>query len=124
MTKQVQAEAIKLLRKLVRPGDTVHTILRHVSASGMTRRIDLVKITRKGPLYLTVLAAKACGYRTTGNGNGLVIGGCGMDMGFEAVYQLGRALFPKGFKVKGVGRNGDKSGWDKDGGYALKQQWL
>jgi hypothetical protein len=25
---------------------------------------------------------------------------------------------------KGIGRNGDTSGWDNDGGYALKQEWL
>ena|ERR1035437_1828097 len=51
-------------------------------------------------------------------------GGCGMDMGFHLVYNLGRTLFPEGFKVEGRGRNGDASGWDKDGGYALKQRWI
>ena len=47
-----------------------------------------------------------------------------MDMGFALVYELSRELYPKGFKVAGVGRNGDTSGHDKDGGYALKQRWL
>lgn len=117
-------QAIRELRKLVKPGDTLHTILRHVSRSGMSRRIDVVKMGRNGPRYLTWLAAKVLGERTTGNGDGLVVGGCGMDMGFHVVYSLSRALYPKGFKVSGVGRNGDKSGWDNDGGYALKQEWL
>ena len=68
-------------------------------------------------------------------------------MGFEVVYNLGRQLFPKGFgtvsyggicpqtkeeaerlvatgKTSFCGRNGDKSGWDNDGGYALKHRWL
>lgn len=44
-----------------------------------------------------------------------------MDMTFEVVYELGHYLYPKGFKLsKGqYGRNGDTSGYDKDGGYAL-----
>jgi hypothetical protein len=32
-------------------------------------------------------------------------------------------LVAKGWKFPG-GRNGDQSGWDTDGGYALKQVWL
>lgn len=73
-----------------------------------------------------------------------------MDMGFAVVYDLGRVMFPDGFGVAGKypngsdgrpttkemaakaveigatfrGRNGDPSGWDNDGGYALKQRWL
>ena len=45
-------------------------------------------------------------------------------MGFEIVYNLGRKLFHDGFKVEGRGRNGDMSGHDNDGGYALKHRWL
>lgn len=83
---------------------------------------------------------------------GIVIGGAGMDMGFSLVYDLSRYLFPDGFgepcskcgfrkadeigsnvvygpgECKGLhkyhGRNGDPSGWDNDGGYALNQRWL
>lgn len=47
-----------------------------------------------------------------------------MDMGFSVVYNLSSALFPDGFKTTGFGRNGDTSGWDKDGGYKLKQEWI
>ena len=32
------------------------------------------------------------------------------------------AMVAKGWKFHG--RNGDPSGWDDDGGYALKQRWL
>lgn len=81
---------------------------------------------------------------------GVKVSGCGMDMGFSVAYNLDRALFPDGFGVEGElplghkirpatkeeeakavekgatfrGRNGDVSGWDNDGGYALKQRWL
>lgn len=125
-SKAERAEAIAKLRKELKPGMTVHTILRHVSKSGMSRRIDVVLIKRNDTRYLTWLVAKACGYRSQGNGEGVVVGGCGMDMGFEVVYNIGRALWPKGFRLaKGqYGRNGDTSGFDNDGGYALKQRWI
>ena len=45
MNKQKQTErdeARAELRKLVKPGQTIYTILRHCSASGMMRVIDLV----------------------------------------------------------------------------------
>lgn len=38
---EIEREAIAELRKLLKPGATVYTILRHVSSSGMFRVIDL-----------------------------------------------------------------------------------
>jgi len=122
-TKEETAQAREFLLSHLTPGDTVYTIIRNVSRSGMSREIGIV--IKSGdqffhPNYHTsVLLDLPLGKR-----DGVKISGCGMDMGFEIVYQLGRKLFPKGFKVDGRGRNGDTSGWDKDGGYALKQQWL
>lgn len=138
------------LRKWIKPGDTVSCILRHVSSSGMSRRISLV-ITNKetGEIQdISGYVATVLDYRR--NDGSLVVGGCGMDMGFACVYNLGRRLFPDGFgeigsngiikdlrpatKEKAAeavaagytfrGRNGDSSGWDNDGGYALNYRWL
>lgn len=122
---QERQESIDWLRETLQPGDTVHTVLRKVSASGMSRQIDLYKLTADGPLYLSGHAATAAGFRRHKSG-AIVIGGCGMDMGFAAVYELSRVLFPKGFKLPAGkrGRNGNTSGFDTDGGYALKQEWL
>lgn len=39
-------EAIEHLRTMIKPGDTVHTVLRHVSKSGMTRGIDVYFMPR------------------------------------------------------------------------------
>lgn len=47
MTKEQEAEraaAIAKFRELVEPGDTLYTILRHVSRSGMQRSISVVVI--------------------------------------------------------------------------------
>jgi len=118
-------EAIQHLRKLLKPGDTVHTVLRHCSSSGMSRRIDLFKMSKDGPIFLTGYVGRAIDYKHSDKG-GLVVGGCGMDMGFAIVYALSHALYPKGFKLAKDqrGRNGDTSGFDSDGGYALRHSWL
>lgn len=130
MTKKAQkeaerTEAIMELRKLLKPGATVHCILREVSRSGMSRRIDFY-VQRKGQLLcITSRMSTALDKRRSDKG-GLIVGGCGMDMGFAMVYALGRTLYPKGFKLakNQYGRNGDKSGFDEDGGYALNHHWL
>lgn len=137
-------EAIERLLQVVEPGDTVYTILRHVSRSGMQREISLVAIDRSviakldgdiAARYVTDViaklshdalttidywAARALGYRT-GKHGGIVVGGCGMDMGFHLVYNLGRTLWPKGTAKPHGRRNGQP---DSDGGYALKHRWL
>jgi hypothetical protein len=121
-----KAEAIKHLRKLLRPGSTVHCVLRHVSASGMSRRIDFYKIDKDEPLFLSGYISDVLGYKRTDKGEGLWVSGCGMDMGFAVVYALGSTIYPKGFKIpkNGRRRNGDQSGFDEDGGYALKSSWI
>lgn len=118
------AQAKAHLLTMVKPGDTVHTILRHVSGSGMSRRISFVVMVEGKPVDVSGWVARALDYRRHDRDGSLVVGGCGMDMGFSVVYALGHALFPKGFKVDGAGRNGDTSGHDNDGGYALRQRWL
>ena len=137
LTKAQQAEerqeAINTLLIILKPNTLVYTKLDSVSSSGMSRQIS-VYVARVGDekYYLgavpyiqniTYWVAKATGH-SLGKTGGIKIGGCGMDMGFALVYNLGRAMFPEGFKVEGTGRNGDTSGHDRDGGYALKQSWL
>lgn len=132
----------------LKPGDVVYTKLDHVSRSGMTRGISLYIIKDNEPYDVSWLAAEKMGDKLHKKG-GIKVGGCGMDMGFYLVYNLGRTLFPDGFgeectntdcKLRPVtkehldqyifddcefsGRNGDKSGWDNDGGYALTHRWL
>lgn len=150
ISKQDQRDAVARLREWVKPGDTVYCILRHVSSSGMSRVIDLKIIHDGAPLHIGYNVAKALGMSWDDRRNGIKVGGCGMDMGFALVYELAHALFPDGFGVVGTlplghsirpqtkeqaseavargavfrGRNGDDSGWDNDGGYALKHSWL
>lgn len=165
---QDRAHAIETLRKMLKPGDTVTTNVLHVSRSGMSRVImcQAIAADYDGKPYISDisgLVADAIGDRYDSRRGGIVVGGCGMNMCFATVYNLGRVLFPNGFAPsemarnpsKGImeprnvnvgrgskrgpfaldrawveakrkagweftrGRNGGKSGWDNDGGYAL-----
>jgi hypothetical protein len=149
MTKQKDAEreeAAKELRKLIKPRQRVYCLLRSRSSSGMSRVIDLLIVV---PDYETVYpvgddgrkdynngkrklvghklrsigytAAKAMGDRWDRDKQGIRVSGCGMDMGFATVYDLGQTLWPNGTRKPHGSRNGEP---DRAGGYALKHEWL
>lgn len=117
--KQVERdEAINRLREFVKPGDTVYTILRNVSRSGMSREISVAIMSDGRPHDITHNAAEALDLRVGGRG-GLKVGGCGMDMGFHVVYSLSRVLYPDGFGCTGQTperrcRSNDHSNGDRD----------
>ena len=89
-------EAIEQLKKYVTEGATVYTILRRVSPSGMTRHLDVFVLRENEPYRLTWKVCKALGYSYDRKQEALKISGCGMDMGFAVVYDLGLVLFKKG----------------------------
>ena len=119
MTKREQVErddARAKLREWIKPGNTVYTILRHVSRSGMRREIGVVLIRPNGDgsvhtLHPNWLVAEATGMRVNKAGDGIIMDGAGMDMGFALVYDLSMTLFCP-----------DK--YDHDAAYSLKQEWL
>lgn len=129
-------EALAKLRAWIWPGDTVCTIIRHVSRSGMQRAISPVIATDDGPMDISYWVARALGYRVHRNHGGLVVSGAGMDMGFAVVYELARALWEDGFDCLGADclandhsnppypERGMGSMHHADGGYALRQRWL
>jgi hypothetical protein len=151
-SKEELSEARSALLKLLKPGDTVYTRLNHVSRSGMSRSITPIVIVDNEPRYMSWSVAILFG-QVRDKYDGVTLNGCGMDMGFHLVYSLSRILFPDGFGmmsidtygyrnrhvtpkspehaarlvasgVKFSGRNGDDSGWDTDGGFALDHRWL
>ena len=99
-----QAQAMEELKLLLKPGDTVYTILRHVSKSGNYRSVDLVIVRDDMPVLISWLARNLIGWLQDQVDGGISITGCGSDAGFELVYNLSCVLF-------------------RDG-YALKQRWL
>jgi len=153
-TKQQIEEWTAELRQDLKPGDVIHTLIRGVAASGMSRHIDVYRFVvedgRIRKYWLSPRVAAICGFTFDEKKECIRISGCGMDMGHHIVYSLSRRLFPDGFGEIGTypngstgrpasrdmaekaiaagatfyGRNGERSGWSNDGGYALVQEWI
>jgi hypothetical protein len=151
-TKEEIASSMETLKFHLKPGNTVYCNLRHVSKSGMSRVISLHTVADGHMLDMSFNAAVVMGdsLKESHGHRGIRADGCGMDMGFHLVYNLGRCMFPEGFGIEGEGphghklrpaskeladkavkkgwkfhgRNGDGTGWDTDGGYALKAVWI
>ncbi len=117
----VRSDAIERLRSMLAPNDTIYTVLRHCSASGMSRSIDCYVMRDNAPVWLSRLVSNATGFRWDDKREAVKVGGCGMDMGFHIVYTLGAVLWPEGTPEAHGMRNGEP---DRDGGYALKHRWM
>ena len=104
ITRERPKELVAKLQAILHRGDTVYTVLRHVSRSGMYRAIDLYAIRDNRPVWLSWYAADLLeGFDK--KRDACKASGCGMDMGFHLVYNLSARLF-----------DGD--------GYALNHKWL
>ena len=135
MSKSMERqEAIERLKEWVKPGDTLWTQIKHVSRSGMSRVIQVVKLENNEPSWLGYNIALALGWSYDRQREGVRVGGCGMDMGFHLVYELSHVLWPDGWTCIGKEcRSSKHQGADfqkrikgevhKDG-YALNQRWL
>ena len=145
-TKADQQEAKERLYKLLEPGDTIYTTLKHVSRSGMYRVIGMHVIKNNEPLQIAGIASDLLeGWDD--RHYGAKASGCGMDMGFHLVYSLSRHLWPYGVPCtfdkcnSNDHRNGDQppegsctgegctnlecKPWvHPDGGYALRHRWM
>ncbi len=110
ISKTERETALANLRKWFPKGSTVYTILRSVGRTGMSRTIGIVSIeTDNGePIVLhpnyAVSVVLGLRWKSGGIGDGVMIQGAGMDIGFEIAYRLGRVLY--------------------DDGYALKHRWI
>lgn len=114
MSKKYSKEEVEKARtrllELLKPGDKVFCILRHVSRSGMMRLISPVifraheveppSIGVLGAIHLDNPVAAVLDWPSKGTGEGIKVTGCGMDMGFHLVYSLSWALFKDGYALK------------------------
>lgn len=67
-------------------GIQVHAIVRHVSKSGMSRRIDFFVLRNEWADCITRRIAILLGMPFHPD-KGLKVDGCGMDMGFHCIYE-------------------------------------
>lgn len=84
----------------------IYTILRSVSRGGMTRTISLhyFDLDWGRMVHLNYVASVLLGLRQDRYQDGVIVKGCGMDMGFDLVYRLSRMTAA--------------------GEYALRHEWL
>ncbi len=113
MTKE---EARTELRSRCKPGTTIYAILRHVSRSGMQRRISFYTIRKGEMVNLDWLISKALDMRLHSD-QGIVVNGGGMDMGFHIVGNLSYALH-------GYNKPRKRKGKEYKPGYTLLHRWL
>lgn len=118
MTKKSEAARTESIERLkewgVKPGDTIYTILKSVSASGMSRKLSVFKIENNEPVWLSYHVARIVG-SWDDKSESVRVSGVGMDMGFHTVYALSSALFPDGFGCIGDGcPSNDHSNGDRD----------
>ena len=152
VTDAQRDEARAELRKLLPPGSTVWTVLRHRSASGMSRLIDAYLIVDNQPRWLSRLVSRATGRTFDEKREALRVKGCGLDTGAWLVSSLAHDLYPDGFGCLGEGcpasdhSNGDRDftphstgdirwtegskykgphhHWHTSGDHALRARWL
>lgn len=131
-------EARRHLLTFMTPGTKVYTMLRHVSKSGMYRCISLFVIRDGEPVCIDYWASRLLeGYDD--RHRGCRASGCGMDMGFHLVHNLGYTLYPDGYDCTGRADDyshycpsNDHSNGDRDysphhhssGGYAFRHTWM
>ena len=120
-TRQAQAEAKELLLRFLSPGDTVYTVLRHRSASGMSRHISLHVVkpdlwrqgSGPGIVDISGYVARFMGWRRNDKDGGIVVGGAGMDMGFHLVHNLSSRLFAP-----------EDGSYSSEAAYSLRHEWI
>lgn len=133
--REDREDAVRRLRELLRPGMEVQCVMRHCSRSGMRRRISLVVVGKDGSVFhLDGLAARALQWSRVRQypGDGVVVDGCGMDMGFHVVYSLSSLVFGDYVvRLSGADRarltrwKNTRGKWSPtDAGYALTHHWL
>lgn len=123
-----RAESFEALCALIAPGKVIHSIVRSVSQSGMSRKISLFVTDKDGDIVdISWHVARVLDYTLDRDVFALKVKGAGMDMCFHLVYSLGHAMFPDGFTSTGRGQHGTYAEAGEhvaNGGYALRSRAL
>ena len=91
---------------MLQENETVYTVLRHVSRSGMLRYIDAYVMRNNEPrriiqvLNEDQLKQVLDMFKYVRDKEGFKISGSGMDIGYHLVYTISQILFNDGYKLK------------------------
>ena len=88
-------DAIEYLKKNLKKGDTLFTIVTKVAPSGMSRRIKVLDIKDGNPSYWSYYVSKALGYKLKDDGS-ILVQGCGMDMAYHVEEHYSRSTGKEG----------------------------
>ena len=122
--EQVKQELKQVLKRC---NNKVFGVVKNVSSSGMNQDIDFFAFECvNGEVVKNWLSYRIAGlldYPFNDKRECVKVNGCGMDMIFSVVYNLGSCLYPKGDGKTITGRNGSKE-VETDGGYLLHSEHL
>lgn len=79
---------------------TIWALCRHVSSGGATRVLSFFIVKDNTIICIDWFLQEFLGYKSHKKFDGVVIKGCGMDMGFHVVYSLSRKLYDDGYRFK------------------------
>jgi hypothetical protein len=115
----------KLKELFAEGGYKAYTILRHVSSSGMFRLISAIVIVDNKPISIDYLINGLGVFKQDKNREGLRVPGCGMDMGFQLIYETSAMVFTDPAENEKITFERDGLAWKRsNGGYVVKQEWL
>ena len=89
--ENAKREALVTLNVILKQNDRVFYRVNKVSKSGMSRRISFYAILDNDLLNLNYLFETILDYKS--NEDGVLIRGCGMDMGFHAISTVASIMF-------------------------------
>ena len=93
-------KSIETLKEYLKKDMTIHSIIRSVSSSGMSRNISFKITDKDNILDLSYHIAKALKYPFNDKKHAVKVTGCGMDMAFHVVHNLSHVLYGKGYQLK------------------------
>ncbi len=100
LSKKEKEEICNNLRSFLPPGKKIYGTVIHVSRSGMYRVIRLTITHDDEIVDISWMAAKLL-QGWDNNHRGCKASGCGMDMVFALIYNLGYVLYPEGYQCIG-----------------------
>lgn len=92
-------ETLQALNDLTPKGTCLYTTIKHVSRGGMSREISVYVVHNERIRNINYYVGEVLGLRI-GNHNGLVVKGCGMDMGYAIVSSVSEILYADNYALR------------------------
>ncbi len=108
-TADERDSSLAFLKGILKKDSVVYTDIARVSRDGMSRSIKVFVAHDGEILNVSRQVADVLGWRFSKK-NAVVVGGCGMDMGFHTIYSISHAIFNDETKDRA--------------GYCLTHRWV